>query len=166
MPILIDSMYFDTEKVILYRIYAEPDTGRVLVRQSSLKALNTLNYDSVRILDCVDTTLLIVNDGDLPIKITPFSGLPKGVSLIGSTPPIDSMLQPNDTMQCTIRFCPRSSSAMNAKLDVTSLIPCTIGDSSLLSGIGFAPNLQVPFSIGKNINTIDTVSGKIGRAHV
>ncbi|MFM8281686.1 MAG: LamG-like jellyroll fold domain-containing protein [Bacteroidota bacterium] len=162
MPILIDSMYFDTEKVILYRIYAEPDTGRVLVRQSSLKALNTLNYDSVRILDCVDTTLLIVNDGDLPIKITPFSGLPKGVSLIGSTPPIDSMLQPNDTMQCTIRFCPRSSSAMNAKLDITSLIPCSIGDSSLLSGIGFAPNLQVPFSIGKNINTIDTVSGTLG----
>lgn len=162
IPIFIDSVFFDTEKVILYRIYAEPDTGQVVIKQSSLKVLGAANYDSVRILDCIDTTLSILNDGDLPIKISSIIGLPKGFSLIGSTPPLDSLLQPNDTLQCIIRFCPRSSSSISSKIDVSSLTPCTISDTSSVSGIGFAPNLEVPFSIGQNISIIDTVSGALG----
>ena len=162
LPITIDSVFFDTEKVILYRIYAEPDTGQVVIKQSSLKTLNTIDFDSIRILDCVDTVLYILNDGDIPIKISSLMGFPEGITLIGTTPHLDSLLQPNDTMQCTIRFCPKSSSDISSKIDVISNIPCSISDTSSVSGKGFAPNVTVPFSIGKIIGGIDTVSGALG----
>jgi len=162
LPITIDSVFFDTEKVILYRIYAEPDTGQVIVQQSSLKVLNAINYDSVRILDCVDTMLQVLNDGDIPIRISNLIGLPAGMTFIGSTPPLDSLLQPNDTMQCIIRFCPRSSKDIKSGFDVSSVIPCSILDSTSIEGKGYAPNLSVPFSIGKNIMMTDTVTGALG----
>lgn len=47
-------------------------------------------------------------------------------------------------------------------IDVNSLIPCTIFDSTSIDGKGYAPNLSVPFSIGKNIMMTDTVSGALG----
>jgi hypothetical protein len=162
LPITIDSVFFDTEKVILYRIYAEPDTGQVVIKQSSLKVLNAIDFDSVRILDCVDTTLYILNDGDIPINISNLTGLPSGITFIGSNPPLDSLLQPNDTMQCIIRFCPRSTKDILSKIDVNSLVPCAILDSTSIDGKGYAPNLSVPFSIGKNIMMTDTVSGALG----
>jgi hypothetical protein len=162
LPIIIDSVYFDTEKVILYRIYAEPDTGQVVIKQSSLKALNTINYDSVRILDCVDTNLTLLNDGDIPIKLSSIMRLPIGVQFISSNPPLDSLLYPNDTIQCMIRFCPRSSNTITSTIDAISSFPCLVKDTSTISGSGYAPDIEVPFSLGAMIGVTDSVTGILG----
>ena len=162
LPIIIDSLYFDTEKVILYRIYAEPDTGQVVIKQSSLKALNTINYDSVRILDCVDTNLTLLNDGDIPIKLSSIMRLPIGMQFISSNPPLDSLFYPNDTIQCMIRFCPRSSNTMTSTIDAISSFPCLVKDTSTISGTGYAPDIEVPFSLGALIGVTDSVTGILG----
>jgi hypothetical protein len=162
LPIIIDSVYFDTEKVILYRIYAEPDTGQVVIKQSSIKALNTINYDSVRILDCLDTNLTLLNDGDIPIKLSSIMRLPIGVQFVSSNPPMDSLLYPNDTIQCMIRFCPRSSNTITSTIDAISSFPCLVKDTSTISGSGYAPDIEVPFSLGAMIGITDSVTGILG----
>jgi hypothetical protein len=158
----IDSLFFDTEKVILYRIYAEPDTGQVIIQQSSLKALNTIDYDSVRILDCIDTNLVLVNDGDVPIKVSSIANLPIGMQFISSLPHQDSLLFPNDTMQCIIRYCPKSSNEMSATIHALSSFPCLIKDTSSIYGKGYAPDLEVPFSLGSMIGITDSLTGNLG----
>jgi hypothetical protein len=60
-PLTIDSINFDTEDVILYKLIATGDRGTIIAQKSEIVIQNEPQFDSVRILECVDRTMTVIN---------------------------------------------------------------------------------------------------------
>ncbi|MFW6276503.1 MAG: choice-of-anchor D domain-containing protein, partial [Bacteroidota bacterium] len=54
--IFIDSLFFDTEEVILYQLITQRDSALIIIQKPEFEVLNTMNFDSVRVLDCAEDT--------------------------------------------------------------------------------------------------------------
>jgi hypothetical protein len=160
LPITVDSISFDTERTILYRIYAENDDGRVIIQKAALTVENPIQFDSVRVLDCADRTVSVRNTGDMPITIDSLPGLPPDVQITGSQPPAGTLIVPGDSMLFTLRYCPRRETALtNQPFYARTSLPCPVTDSNIMNGIGYAPDVQAQFSIGPRPTLPDTVAG-------
>ena len=161
LPITVDSISFDTEKIILYSIYAEPDNATVKVLQPEITVLNPVNFDSVRILDCTDRTFMVKNIGDMPVKADKLLNLNKDIQYISSVPSKDSLLAVGDTLIYTIRYCPTSRQNMYTSATVQTSYPCPVIDSSIIQGFGYAPEIPIAFSMGNTLSIPDTIKGTL-----
>lgn len=159
--IRLDSITFDSEEVILYKIIAGGDIGVVIVEQPDFRVLNTAAFDSVRILECVTRVIDVLNTGDVPITVDDIT-LPADIVLAGSVPDTSMFFAPGETMQLTVMFCPQSSRSIDSVAMVQSMAPCPLLDSTQITGIGYAPDFRVRFGLSPDFSVPATFSYRIG----
>lgn len=158
--VTIDSIKFDTEESIRFNIVAGNDVGRVIVQKTDIIILNPLiNFDSVRVLDCRDTTVSVMNIGDMPVIIDTLPNLPANVRIVSTSKPKDQPIIPGDTMTFTVRYCPVRSDSIITNIRARSIEPCAVYDSVLTQGKGYAPDMYVLFGIDPTFTIVDTIFG-------
>ncbi len=160
--IKIDSIYFDTEEVILYQIIAQIDSAVVIVIKPDFEVLNNIDFDSVQVLDCAYDTLLIKNIGDVPIKLEPISNLPSNLRIIGSNPNINSYYNVGDTAKIYLEYCPRRKALIDTIQSVENLEPCLLIDNYNLRAEAWAPDFPVKINTNFDFSTMDTLRATIG----
>ena len=161
-PISVDSINFDTEDVILYKFIAVGDNGRVLGFKSEIEVMQPTAFDSVRILDCRDRSVVVHNVGDVANSVDSLLVLPDFTTIVSSIPPLGDSVQPGDSAIVTIRFCPRADRAVDTSTIVVSSYPCDTRDTTLVTGYGYAPELDVAVAATNTNFQIDTLAGTIG----
>jgi hypothetical protein len=162
IPIKVDSIKFDTEDVLLYNLIAGGDDGILVVQKPEIKLLNQIDFDSVQVLDCKVDTLVLTNNGDVPVEISGAVNLPKYTKVLASIPPFNSILNPRDTASLILEFCPRKKETVQSYANTISINPCNIADSTNIEGIGFAPPFNVITDISSNFYLPDTLRVRIG----
>lgn len=147
VPITVDSIFFDTEEVLYYKIVAGTDNAVVIVEQPDMKIQQPLvSFDSVRILDCTQRTFAVRNTGDMPITVDSLLSNLQSFTFVSSVPPRNQLIAPGDSSVVTVEFCPRNSSALDTMLYAYSTAPCTLQDSLRVQGKGYAPPFPVVFA--------------------
>lgn len=158
----IDSINFDTEDVILYRLIASGDKGTIIALKSDINISQPVQFDSVRILECADRTLTVVNTGDVSNAVNQLIDLPRYTTIFSSTPPIGDSVQPGDSAVVTLRFCPRSEEGIDTNVTVVSAYPCDVRDTTSVAGFGYAPEFAVGMLPTQKFFISDTIRGGIG----
>ncbi len=158
----VDSISFDTKDVILYQIIAQTDKIFVKTQNSDFKIDNTANFDSVRVLDCLDRDITITNTGEVKIAINEFMTYPSGVTLLSSIPAKDALIAPGESATLTLRYCPKKKSKLDDSLFYETIKPCYTIDSTQIAGIGYAPLLNISTDVSANFITTNTISANIG----
>lgn len=161
-PITIDSVNFDTEDVILFRLIATGDIGRILALKSDIAIRQLTVFDSVRILDCAERTVTIFNTGDLPNTLDQLLGVPVHTSIVGSVPALGDTVRPGDSAVITLRFCPRSERSIDTSMIAVSASPCEVRDTTAATGYGYAPELDVAMAPTRTLFVPDSLAGNIG----
>ena len=101
----------------------------------------------------------VKNIGDMPVKADKLINLNKDIQYISSVPSKDSLLAVGDTLIYTLRYCPTSKQNVFTSAMVQTTYPCQIIDSSIVQGIGYAPDIPIGFSIGNTLSVPDTIKG-------
>lgn len=158
----IDSINFDTEDVILYRLIASGDKGTILALKSDINISQPVQFDSVRILECADRTLTVVNTGDVANAVNSLIDLPRYTTLVGSVPAIGDSVQPGDSAIVTLRFCPRKEAGIDTNVTVVSSYPCEVRDTTNVKGFGYAPEFSLFMLPTQKFFVSDTIKGGIG----
>ena len=158
----IDSINFDTEDVILYRLIATGDRATIIAQKSEITIQNEPQFDSVRILECVDRTLTVLNTGDVANSVDMLLDLPATVSIVGSVPPMGNLVPPGDSAVITLRFCPRAEFAVDSAITGVSSSPCEVRDTSVVRGFGYAPEFDVALAPTRTFFLPDSIVATIG----
>lgn len=158
----IDSINFDTEDVILYRLIASGDKGTIIALKSDINIVQPVQFDSVRILECADRTITVVNTGDVPNAVSSLLDVPTYTTLVRSVPPLGDSIPPGDSAVVTLRFCPRSERGIDTNVTVVSSYPCDVRDTTNVKGFGYAPEFNVDLLPTQKFFLPDTMRGGIG----
>lgn len=158
----IDSINFDTEDVLLYKNIAGNDEATVLALKSQLEFRSNVQFDSVRILECVDRSITVYNIGDVKHTVDDLVDLPRFVSIVSTVPALGDSVAPGDSLVATIRFCPRADSAFDSTFVAVSKNPCDTRDTTAIAGVGYAPDFNVNFAAMRTFWIPDSLSGTIG----
>jgi hypothetical protein len=158
----IDSINFDTEDVILYKLIATGDRGTILALKSEIAISQPVAFDSVRILECAERSLTVVNTGDVPNAVTELLDLPQYTTLVGSVPPLGDSVRPGDSVVVTLRFCPLREQYFQSAPRVVSGYPCDVRDTTDADGWGYAPELDVALLPTSQFFVPATFAGAIG----
>lgn len=158
----IDSAMFDTEELILYNLISEFDDAVIIILEPEYKILNTIDFDSVQVLDCKYDTLKILNTGDVPITLEKIINLPKDVKIVSSQPPLTDSFARGDTAFVVISFCPRKKQEFYDNIQAFTNNPCDFIDSTRIKGIGFAPYFGFITDFSTNFSLPDTISASLG----
>ncbi|MFZ9870092.1 MAG: hypothetical protein ACO3E0_02940, partial [Candidatus Kapaibacteriota bacterium] len=160
--VVIDSINFDTEDVILYKLIATGDRGRVLGYLSEVEVVQPTPFDSVRILDCREQVIIVRNVGDVAHTVDSLLDLPLNTTIVSIMPPVGDSIAPGDSAEITVRFCPRSEDSVGSAPIAVSMRPCDTRDTSSITGFGYAPELDLAVAATPTFFRIDTVAGTIG----
>jgi hypothetical protein len=159
--ISIDSIFFDSEDVILYEVLAESDAVRVIVKETSFEVVGDIEFPDTQVLDCTEMEYLIHNDGQLPISISDVIGtLGDTIAVVTGQITGDS-ISPGDTSAILLRFCPKKSGQVTGSF-AAFIERCGIEDSSVATGLGFAPDFTNMAGTENSFVALDTVFGQIG----
>jgi len=151
----IDSVQFDTEGILYFQIVAGNSFGFVQVLKADLAIETPIQFDSVRILDCVTRQIVFRNTGDVPIQVRSLTQLQNGdVQMILDPLLLNTFLLPGDTISALVQFCPKSKQTFDtiAYAGGVSLSPlgkiseCSFGDSTTIAGIGYPTPLDLQYS--------------------
>lgn len=162
LTLTVDSIKFDTEGVLLYHLIADPDDAKVIILKPSFAVLNSLEFDSVRVLDCVQRQLTIQNNGDVPIAIKDIINLPKDFRIISSNPPLNQFINPNEIIELTIQYCPTRKSNIDTTSEAFSQNPCELTEDVSIRAIGYAPEFPFGMDLNNNFMILDTIYATIG----
>jgi len=160
--ITVDSINFDTEDVLLYRNIAGSDEATVLALKSELEFRSNVQFDSVRILECVDRTVNIYNIGDVKHTVDDLLDLSRFVTIVSTVPPLGDTVAPGDSVVATLRFCPRADSSFDSSFYAVSMSPCETRDTTKIAGVGYAPDFAVNFAAMRTFWVPDSLGGTIG----
>ncbi len=160
--IVVDSIAFDTEDVLYYKIVAGVDSHRVRIRKPEFAVLNAIDFGTLRILECATDTLQIVNTGDTVVRITDVLQLPAEVEIVAFQPPQSQWLQPGDTSTIVLRYCPRQNLAVADTVVILSDQPCFWQDLTTIQGAGYAPQVSHHFGLTAEKEQMLQVQTQIG----
>lgn len=158
----VDSINFDTEDVILYKLIATGDRGTILAYKSEISIMQPTVFDSVRILDCVDRTVVVYNTGDVGNTIDSLIDLPLYTSVVLSTPALGDSIAPGDSAVITLQFCPGSERFIDTTSVAVSAQPCETRDTTTVTGYGYAPEVGVQVGAMQVFFVADTLNGTLG----
>lgn len=150
-PVAIDSIRFDTEQVILYRILAGTDIGRIIVDKPEVTVLNDLSFGDVFILNCEDRTVELENTGDVPVLVNNLA-LPAACALVSISP--TGFIAPGERATAVVRFCPLDTASLADSARAIVPEPCL-----MVPGIAVAGKGAVPDHIWKLALSPDFVGG-------
>lgn len=154
---LIDSIRFDTEEVILFDIIAQKDSAVGEVRYADYQIINEINFDSVRVLDCVIDTLRLTNIGELSLLVDDLIQPINDITLLEITPLLGDTLFVGDTLVAVYEYCPSQLYAFDTLIFSDVITPCGLLDSTRLSGLSYAPLHYLKSDISQNFNMEDTI---------
>ena len=160
--ITVDSINFDTEDVILYRLIATGDRGTIIALKSAIDIRQSTAFDSVEILNCADRTVTVFNTGDIANTLDQLLDLPLYTSIVSSVPALGDTVNSGDSAIVTIRFCPRSERFVDTNVIAISSFPCEVRDTTAVTGYGYAPELDVALAPTRTFFVPDSLSGTIG----
>jgi len=124
-----------------------------------------VDFDSVRILDCLQKTFAVKNTGDTSITVDSLLSLmPKEFAIVNTVPSRTQPIPVGDSSIVTIEFCPRNTDSLTTSVKVASSWPCAVQDSlPTVKGRGYAPAFPVLFSTDNTsfLNPAD-VGGVLG----
>ena len=158
----IDSINFDTEDVILYKLIATGDRGTILAFQSEITVFDTTAFDSVRILECADREIVVHNTGEVGNTLDQLLDLPEFTTIVSSVPPFGDTVGVGDSAIVTVRFCPRAERSIDTMTIAVSSSPCEVRDTAAVTGYGYAPELDVAVGAMEVFFVPDTITGTIG----
>ncbi|MBK7411030.1 MAG: choice-of-anchor D domain-containing protein [Ignavibacteria bacterium] len=158
----IDSINFDTEDVILYRLIATGDRGTILALKSDINISQPTAFDSVRILDCADRTITVFNTGDITNTLDQMLDLPAYTTVLSSVPALGDSVLAGDSAVVTLRFCPRMERSVDTNVIAVSAFPCEVRDTTAVTGFGYAPELDVALAPTRTLFIPDSLTGVIG----
>ena len=160
--ITLDSIHFDTEEIIMYHIIAENDFARVIIQKPELTAVSSADFDSVKVLDCVERTVFLHNTGDVPLSLFSLLNLNNELFYVSSVPNLTDTLMVGDTISVILKFCPRKSAIFNQFIQTIAASPCQVLDSNLLTGIGYAPRYEIGFDTQNSFSIPDSLITQLG----
>ncbi len=156
-PITLDNIDFDSDSLVEYDYIPLNDIGWVIVDEPMLSVTGLTDFDTVLVKQCADRTVMVRNPGILPVQFDSLS-LPPDHAVTGSSVPIPVTLQPGDSVELTVSFCPRAEWVNDTvQLSAFGTAPCIITDSSGLRSIGYAPPWPLRIQIVE-----DPITGIIG----
>ena len=146
-PIQLDNIGFDSDSLVEYDYIPLNDIGWVIVDEPMLQISGLTDFDTVLVKQCADRMVTVSNPGVLPVLFDSLS-LPPDHAVTGSSIPFPVTLQPGDSIELTVTFCPRAEWVNDtARLTAFGTAPCVIVDDDGLRSIGYAPpwpiNLQI-----------------------
>ncbi len=160
--IIVDSIKFDTEGVLLYHLIADPDDAIVIILKPSFTVINSLDFDSVRVLDCVQRQLIIQNNGDVPIAIWDIINLPKDFRIVSSSPPLNQLINTGEIIEITIEYCPRRKRNIDTNIIAVSQNPCQLTKDVIIKAIAYVPELPFGIDFSQTFTINDTIYASIG----
>jgi hypothetical protein len=160
-PITLDSIFFDSDSLVFFKIVAGIDKGFIEIDQPKIAISSGTRFDTVNARSCDDRFVTVRNPGLIPIRFDSLGGLPKWHTVVASSIPYPAVLKPGDSIVLTVRFCPRAEATFDTSLFSVSSIPCPIVDSGSLHSFGYAPPFPFSLVIGGTVSTIDSVAGVI-----
>ena len=156
-PITLDNFDFDSDSLVEYDYVPLNDIGWVIVDEPMLEVSGLTDFDTVLVKQCADRTVMVRNPGILPVQFDSLA-LPPDHAITGSSIPYPVTLQPGDSIELTVSFCPRAEWVNDtAELGAYGTAPCIITDTSRLRSIGYAPPWPIDLVIVE-----DPVTGMIG----
>ncbi|HEY3876045.1 MAG TPA: choice-of-anchor D domain-containing protein [Candidatus Kapabacteria bacterium] len=159
-PITLDGINFDSDSLVFFEIVAGVDHGVVEIDQPMIAVTKMTVFDTVDVKDCKSETVTVYNTGVIPVRFDSLS-LPIWHKVTASSKPIPATLQPGDSVQLTVTFCPRDSIVIDTTITAISDSPCVVIDTGTITGVGYAPPYPFRMLTLPDIGTGDTISGII-----
>lgn len=107
----------------------------------------TTDFGTLEVGEQRDDTLAIENISQIPIRIDRIT-LPPGYTLVGTVPPIPTVIAPRDSILAIVRFAPMAVQSYDQSATVTSDSPCVaIQATAQLRGRAVLYRLDAPVSI-------------------
>ncbi len=159
--ITLDQVDFDSDSLVFFKIITGLDHAFVIIDDPQIQIQKLVDFDTVKIKDCKDLTLVVRNPGLVPIRFDSLGTLPRYHSIVGSDKPYPLQLQPGDSIVFTIRFCPRAEGWIDTTVLGYSNFPCPIADTTHILSYGWAPPYPFTMVLDPNIGIVDTIRGTI-----
>ncbi|MDC1068000.1 T9SS type A sorting domain-containing protein, partial [Candidatus Kapabacteria bacterium] len=157
----VDSIFFDTEEVILFDIAATPALSTALISKADFQIINNVDFGGVNILDCTQDSLILINNGDISLFVDDLLESLNDVKVIDVFPPYGSKIDPLDSVKILLEFCPTSKNPFESNAFARVSNPCLLIDSTLLKGFGTTPPYEVSVDISESYLTVDTIGGNL-----
>jgi hypothetical protein len=104
------------------------------------------NYGDVEVGTAQVRILHLTNPSPTPVRVDSIPPLPAGFSVVGTAPPIGSVLQYRDTMLVSVQFAPPNNITYTGSIRAVSTDPCAVSTAGALAGRGIIVPLFVPWS--------------------
>jgi hypothetical protein len=160
-PISLDSIYFSSDSLVFFKIVAGNDKGYINIDQPQISISPLTSFDTVNVRSCDSQVVTVSNPGLIPVRFDSLTGLPRWHRITSSSKPLPVILNPGQSVQVTVTFCPRAEGAIDTTLAAISNSPCPILDTGKLHSYGYAPPFPLTLLIGGSLVTIDSVRGAI-----
>ncbi|MBC8145534.1 MAG: hypothetical protein H7X80_08100, partial [bacterium] len=159
--ITLDSIEFDSDSLMFFKIIAGGDRARVIIDEPLIAITPATNFDTVNVRTCADRVFYVSNPGLIPVRFDSLAGLPPGHRVTASTRPIPTTLAPGDTVAVTVTFCAFTEATYDAAVTAVSNEPCAIGDTGRVVSFGYAPPFPLSVLFDANIGVADEIRGTI-----
>jgi hypothetical protein len=160
-PITLDSIEFDSDSLMFFKIIAGGDRGFVIIDEPRIAISAMTAFDTVNVRSCADRIVVVSNPGAIPVRFDSLGGLPPGHRVTASTRPIPTVLAPGDSVEVTVTYCAFKEAVYDTTITAVSNEPCPIADSGRVRSVGYAPEFPVTFLFDPNVGVVDEIRGTI-----
>ena len=160
-PITLDSIVFDSDSLMFYKIVAGGDRGFVIIDEPRIAISSMTAFDTVNVRSCADRIVVVSNPGAIPVRFDSLGALPPGHRITASTRPIPATLAPGDSIAITLTYCAFEEAVYDTTILAVSNEPCAIADTGRVRSIGYAPPFPVSFLFDPNVGVVDEIRGAI-----
>jgi Concanavalin A-like lectin/glucanases superfamily/Cep192 domain 4/Secretion system C-terminal sorting domain len=159
----VDSVDFNTEELLLYDISAVSDLTFARVYDADFAIIEDIvDFDSVRVLECVSRTFTIENTGEWDISLSEVVQEHPDIEIISITPDTMTVMQPGDITRVELKYCPSNFYEFDSLAWSETILPCVMRDEINLTGISYAPKFETSAGINVEYELIDTVGSVLG----
>jgi hypothetical protein len=160
-PITLDSIGFDSDSLVNYKIIPETDSGSVVIEQPMIEITPVTSFDTVNMKSCADRQIIVRNPGAIPIRFDSLTGLPPGHRITSSDRALPAILAPGESVTLTITFCPFIEARYDTTVTAWSTDPCDIVATGSLGSFGYAPPFPMRLLLVEPTLGLDTIRGAI-----
>lgn len=157
----LDSLEFDSDSLMFFKIIAGGDRAVIIIDQPMIAITPVTSFDTVNVRSCADRVFLVSNPGAIPIRFDSLGGLPPGHRITASSRPIPATLAPGDTVAVTVTYCAFTEAVYDTTITAVSNEPCAIADTGRVWSYGYAPPFPLAMLFDANIGVIDEIRGTI-----
>lgn len=160
-PILLNDIDFDSDSLVFFKIVAGIDQGYIRIEDPMIAISPLADFDTVKVRDCKDQIVTVYNPGLIPIRFDSLANLPKWHRVTASSVPLPVVMQPGDSIQVTVTFCPRGEQLFDTTIEAVTNEPCPKADTGRVHSFGWTPPFPMKLLFDPSFATLDSVVGTI-----